>query len=321
MKWRALGVLCSFAALVVAPLEAGAKLCGDDVGGQDVSCACGDIVASSVVLGNDPVTSAPCPSDALVVRASESPQQITIDLRGATLRGSGRGAGILLVNGGPGGAQVVSTGGRATIQGFHDGVVSEGNDALALIEDVTVLGSIRHGMRLHGGAFQVRRTEVRDSGANGYAVMGWGFRMVANHAVNSGRFAYFVMGQEGMIGVAGEGNVAEGSRLAGFSLWGMGHHLVDCVVSGAGKEGVELYGMEYSIEGCLAHDNRGNGISGLGGMGWRLAGNEARDNDGNGIFIGWGATDDGGNRGSGNRGVLQAREVVQCSINGVPCRP
>lgn len=321
MKWRALGLLCSFAALAVVPPEAGAKLCGDDVGGQDVPCACGDTVASSLVLGDDPVASAPCPSDGLVVRALGAPLQISIDLRGATLRGSGRGAGILLVHGGPGGAQVTSSTGTATLEGFHDGVVSDGNDALALIENVTVLRSVRHGMRLHGGAFQVRHTEVRDSGSNGYSVMGWGFRMVANRAVNSGKFAYFVMGQSGTIGVAGEGNVAEGSRLAGFSLWGMGHRLVDCVVSGAGKEGVELYGMEYEVEGCLAHDNVGNGISGMGGMRWRLAGNEARDNDGNGILIGWGATDDGGNRGSGNRGVRQARAVVQCEINGVPCRP
>ena len=321
MKWRALGLLCSFAALAVAPLEAAAKLCGDDVGGQDVPCACGDTVASSVVLTNDPVTQEPCPRDGLVVRATDAPLQITVDLHGATLRGSGGGAGLQLVYGGPGGALVVSSTGTATLDGFHDGVVSDGNDALALIENVTVLNSVRHGMRLHGGAFQVRHTEVRDSGANGYGVMGWGFRMVGNRAVNSGKFAFFVMGERGTLGVRGEGNVAEGSRLAGFSLWGMGHQLVDCVVSGAGKEGVELYGMDYTIEGCLAHDNRGNGISGLGGMGWWLRDNEARDNDGNGILIGWGATDNGGNRGSGNRGLRQARAVVQCEINGVPCRP
>jgi hypothetical protein len=276
---------------------------------------------SNVVLADDPVTGAPCPADGLIVRALRSPVQITVDLHGKTLRGSGLGAGVMLVHGGPGGALVVSSTGTATIEGFHDGIVSDGNDAVGLIENVTVLKSVRHGMRLHGGVYQVRRTEVRDSGANGYAVMGWGFGMSANRAVNSGKFGYFVMGQLGVLGSPGAGNVSEGSRLAGFSLWGMGHHLVDCTVSGSGREGVELYGMEHEVVGCLAHDNGGSGIFGLGGMRWRLANNEARDNAGNGILIGWGAFDDGGNRGSGNRGEGQQRPVVQCEINGGPCRP
>jgi parallel beta helix pectate lyase-like protein len=321
MKWRGLGLLCAFAALAVIPLEAAAKPCGDDVGGQDVPCACGDTVVSSVVLADDPVTAAACDGDGLVVRASQSTAQITIDLHGKALRGSGHGAGLLLVHGGPGGALVTSSTGTATIEGFHDGVVSDGNDAVALVENIVVRSSVRHGMRLHGGTYQVRHTEVRDSGANGYAVMGWGFRMVANRAVNSGKFGYFVMGQRGTLGVPGEGNVSEGSRLAGFSLWGMAHHLSDCTVSGSGKEGVELYGMEHEVDGCLAHDNGGSGIFGLGGMRWRLANNEARDNAGDGILIGWGAVDVGGNRGSGNRGQDQQRPVVQCQINGAPCRP
>ena len=53
-------------ALVGSPLRA--KLCGDDVGGRDIACDCGDTVVSSVVLRDDPVTTRECPSDGLIVR-------------------------------------------------------------------------------------------------------------------------------------------------------------------------------------------------------------------------------------------------------------
>ena len=50
--------------LWLAPIGAHAKLCGDNVGGHDVPCACGDVVVSDLTLTDDPVARTVCPHDA-----------------------------------------------------------------------------------------------------------------------------------------------------------------------------------------------------------------------------------------------------------------
>src|SRR5262249_44514762 len=109
MKCGAVLVFVPLALLLALPPGAHAKLCGDDVGGQDVPCECGDVVVSDLVLSDDPVTQAPCPDDGLVVRAPAAGHGLTIDLHGKTLRGSARGIGVWVLAGGPGGARLVST--------------------------------------------------------------------------------------------------------------------------------------------------------------------------------------------------------------------
>ena len=52
-----IGAACAVSLLVLFTVSpAQAKLCGDDVQGQDVPCACGDTLVSGVVLSDDPVT-------------------------------------------------------------------------------------------------------------------------------------------------------------------------------------------------------------------------------------------------------------------------
>ena len=306
--------------LVLAAPRVDAKLCGDNVGGRDVPCACGDTVVSDLALTDDPVLDAVCPADGLIVRATGSPVGVTIDLRGKTLRGSGDGAGIWVVAGGSGGARVVSSGGVATVEGFRDGILGHGPDTIRLVDGVTVVRSARDGMRVAGDNFEIRNAEARDSGRDGYNLMGKGFHLSSTRAANSGRFAYFVMGQDGNLGAPGAGSVADGSGAAGFSIMGMGHHLVDCAASGAHKEGLSLNGMMFDIRGCVAQDNRGDGIAGMGG-GWTLTGNRADNNDGNGIVVsGREMVDGGGNSGTGNRGLGQQRPAAQCEISGLACQ-
>src|ERR1041384_6030684 len=134
MTWRAM-LPAIAVAVAVGATRVDAKLCGDDVGGQDVACACGDVIVSDVVLdASDPVTQERCAADGLVVRSPQASHGLTVDLRGQSLRGSGHGAGILLLDGGPGGASVVSTGGTtATIEGFQDGVLAHGDTAVAAV--------------------------------------------------------------------------------------------------------------------------------------------------------------------------------------------
>jgi hypothetical protein len=310
------------AAVLLAPAGASAKLCGDDVGGQDVPCACGDTVVSDVRLDADPVASTVCPADALIVRAPDAADSLSIDLGGQTLRGSGAGVGLWVLHGGPGGARIVSTGGSATIQGFRDGVVAHGPPSIALLEHVIVRDSGRDGVRLFdvNGA-TVRNAEVFDSGRDGFTVGGKDYVMTSTRAVNSTRHGYHLMGGGARIGLMGAGNVAEGSGKRGFALMGMGHRLLECVATGSGLDGVRLAGAGYEIMDCQAWDNGRDGISGR-GMGWTLTGNQANDNEQNGIVVlGSDMTDGGGNTGTGNQGLHQRSPVAQCEIANTPCVP
>jgi hypothetical protein len=308
--------------VAVGPGAAHAKRCGDDVDGQDVPCECGDIVASSVTLGDDPVTSTTCPSDGLIVRAMEATSSLTIDLDGHTLRGEGLGAGIWALNGGPGGARIVSTGGTATIDGFRDGVLGHGPASIALIDGVVVRSNRRDGVRLFDvmGA-EVRNTEALGSGRDGFGIMGKANRLVNTRAIGSHRHGYFVMGANATLGVPGAGSVADDSGHMGFMLMGMGHRVVECVATDSGGAGVKGSGMGYMVMDCLAQGNGGNGVQGA-GMNWRVAGNQALDNGNNGIVVnGSDMLDEGGNVGTGNQGLGQSSPVVQCEIGRSPCQP
>jgi parallel beta helix pectate lyase-like protein len=291
------------------------KLCGDAVDGQDVPCACGDVVASDVVLGpSDPVTQAACPDDGLTVRAPQATTGVTVDLHGETLRGSGHGAGLLLLDGQ---ARVVSTAGPATVTGFQDGIFAHGDTAVALIADVVVSGSRRDGVRLESPGFEVRDTTVRDAGRDGFGLAGKGYRVTRTRAEGSRRHGYAVWGNDGIVTDA----LAVGSGATGFDLMGMGHALATCTARGGGGDGLKLWGMHFWITGCTASDNAGDGIEGM-GMDWRLAGNVATDNGGDGLHVyGYALLDDGGNRGSGNRGLGKRRDPEQCEIAEQDCRP
>jgi hypothetical protein len=306
-------------ALLLSPPDAAAKLCGDDVNGEDVPCDCGDTVVSDVSLDDDPVVSASCPSDGLIVRVSEVADSVDVDLRGHTLRGGGRGVGVWILHGGAGGARVVSTSGPATIQGFRDGLVA-GSSALALLDGVVVRDSGRDGVRLLGvDGGTVRNTEAIDSGRDGFFAIGKGYLITHTRAMSSKRYGYHLMGDDAEIGRPGEGNLAADSGDVGFSVAGMGHRVVDCVATRAGGHGVKLEGMHYEITGCIARENGEDGVSGR-GMDWRFSNNQALDNDKNGLVAeGPGMVDAGNNVGSGNRGVGQHGSAKQCVIGRAEC--
>ncbi len=316
MRWRALGTLLSLA-MVGVPVQAGAKLCGDDVHGQDVPCACGDVVVSNVALDvGDPVTSAACASDGLTVR-SDTATAVTVDLAGQRLRGQGRGTGLLVLYGGTGGARIVSSGGAATIEGFLDGVVARGDASLGLLDGVVLQGNGRDGLQISASGYEVRRTEARGSGRDGFSVGGKGYRLSGTRAAGNRGDGYAVRGADATL----TGAVAEDSGGNGFKMDGMGLRLLDCVAHNGGKDGIHFNGMHVEVHGCTASGNGGAGINGM-GMGVELQGNHAANNDGDGlVFIGSWGHDQGGNRGSGNQGHGEHRPGVQCAIGGQPCLP
>lgn len=300
-------------------LPAGARLCGDDVNGEDVPCSCGDVVVSSLRLGDDPVLAAPCPSDGLVVDARDPEAAITIDLGGHTLRGLGRGTGILVLHGGPRGARIVSTEEVGRIEGFEEGLVGRGNDAVGLIENLQVRGSGRDGIRLHGDGYAIRATRVLGAGRDGFSLNGRRYRLEQTLAIDSGRYGYLIMGTEGQLGSPGKGAAAFNSAKSGFTAMGAEHRFVSCETSGNLEHGLRLLGVRHEIAGCRAYENRGDGISGT-GSGWSVTANRATLNGNDGIAVrGHSMIDGGRNQGSGNRGERRNGRAIQCEIGGVAC--
>jgi len=294
-------------------LPVAAKLCGDDVDGADVACACGDIVVSDLVLGDgDPVTSEVCDGDGLILRAA-SLYVITVNLAGQTLRGNGRGHGILVMYGGDRGARVISSPGRATLAGFDSGVVCSGTD-LQLLEGIDVRDVATDGVRVRGPGLQVRDVVVNDAGRDGFAFSGREYRSINNRSHFSARHGFMIMGHEGIL----SGNRATDSGGAGFLVSGADHAIDDCHAVANGKNGLEVVAGGVAIERCTVEWNGANGIEGHGAR-WRLADNVAQSNGGDGIRArGVGMVDAGGNRGSGN-GYLARSDAVQCLIGGEPC--
>jgi hypothetical protein len=313
-RWQLLAI-----AVALCPPAAGAKLCGDDVGGRDVPCACGDVVVSDVALDGDPVLAAPCPGDGLVVRAPRAAHGVTVDLRGGSLEGSGRGRGLWIIHGGPGGARVVSSAGPSTVLGFRDGIVGAGPASVALIEGVLAVDSGRDGVRVRATGYEIRNTEAWGSGRDGFRLGGRAFRVQAAQAVASGRRGYAVRGRDGRLGTVGDGVVAVGSGRDGLRLTGTGHRVRDCLAVGARRDGVRLSGTRLTLSGCRAENNDGAGIAGR-GLTVELTGNQARGNRRSGLSVaGVDVADAGGNGGSGNGAPHQALPAVQCRIGERPC--
>ena len=324
MPERSIGAFAGAAAallltwLAAAPTQA--VLCGDAVGGVDVPCDCGDVVVSSLTLDDaDPVTRTVCANDGLIVRAAGARAAIRVDLRGYTLRGSGRGSGVDVDDGGPGGTRIVSEGGPATLLGFDDGVTARGPEAVALLQDVVVRGSRRDGVRISGRGYVIRRVVVEQARRDGFNLGGDAFEVLATRASDCGRFGYSLMGDSGIVGRADAGNLAERSGMAGFNVMGTGHVLEACTARDGRKAGVTLQASRLDVRGCDATGNGSDGIAGV-GSGWLLSDNRADGNGGDGLRArGPGMVDAGGNRGAGNQGEGRGRDVAQCVIGGAPC--
>jgi len=149
--------------------------CGDDVAGERVACQCGDIVASSTrLMPGDPVTSAPCVGDGLLVRPPTNGAALVLDLNGQELRGSGSGAGVLVLPGGSAGIEIIGGTGdmRAVLSGFHDGIRAKADGALARVVNVTVRDSVATGVAVRGSATTLEGVHVEGSGSDGVRASG-----------------------------------------------------------------------------------------------------------------------------------------------------
>lgn len=242
--------------------RAEAEACGDDVAGSDVPCRCGDTLAGSVLLGEqDPITRERCSGDGLIVFAADPEAPIVLDLGGRVLRGSAAGAAVRIVFGG-GGVTVTSSHGMAQIEGFRDGVDARPENALTRIENVSVEGCTRDGLRLTGAGTAIEMVDVRGVGRDGLSLRGSAWRLRDVRAIDNGRHGFQVFGQNGHFGVSDAGPIAAGNAADGFLLMGRGHEVVDCWAAANGGDGLHINGIGLQIEGCTSTGNRGRSFGG-----------------------------------------------------------
>lgn len=168
---RSRRLLWILAALLAFPAHALAAECGEDVAGGRVACACGDVLISDLSLHpGDPLVQEACATDGLIVDAAPGSDALQIDLGGLTIRGSGMGTGLLVLDGGEGGARI--TGGDAIIQGFMAGLRANRTGALAELSGVRAVENAGDGVVLRGRDVRVTRVFAVANGRDGIRLGG-----------------------------------------------------------------------------------------------------------------------------------------------------
>jgi hypothetical protein len=147
-------------AIMLLPASVFAGLCGDDVGGVRVACACGDfLVSDAVIVSTDPIAIERCPTDGLILQARATAKSMTLDLGGLSITGSGVGTGLLVSHGGDDGATII--GGPDTrrpgqVVGFGSGLRVRTQRALSALRNIDFRGNTTDGavLRSHGTKLQ-----------------------------------------------------------------------------------------------------------------------------------------------------------------------
>jgi hypothetical protein len=184
-------------------------LCGDDVAGARVPCACGGVVVSDTTLSaDDPVVQQRCSGDGLIVRAPASAKSIRLSLGGNSLVGTGSGAGIRVIAGGTDGA-IIEGGGagvRAVVAGFGSGLRATGRRSVAELRGIEFDANREHGVALW--ALDVRVTDVgaEGNGHDGVHVGGRQASLEGVEARSNGRYGVRVTAPGGEVRADGRNN-------------------------------------------------------------------------------------------------------------------
>ncbi len=285
-----------FSVAVVAPAAA-MRRCGDDVDGRGmrVPCACGDLLVSSRALSAaDHITHESCPGNGLLV-AADGP--VTLGLDGQTLRGDGRGAGVLVLRG------TLTLQGPGAVEGFETGVLARGPAALGSVVGVRLDANRLDGLFADADGYTVQGSVAEQNGRDGFALGGSVFALDGNRATANHRYGFSLWGMGAHVG-GGLGNEASSNGMAGFYLLGMMHEVAGVTAVGNGGAGFSASVMHTLLTDVHADRNARNGIWAM-GMGIAIGTSTAEDNRGFGIYImGMDLDDRGGNRGTGNAGLV-----------------
>lgn len=247
------------ACLLAAPAQA--KNCGDNVDGERVACACGDIVVSDTTLRpTDPVVSEPCSSSGLVVLAPTGSEGLTLNLGGQSIVGSGRGSGIRVVRGGSLGSVIVGGDAedpRAEIAHFDTGIRAHGSAVLREVRAIDVHDNTDNGLRLRTSGVRVVDVRSRSNGGDGVSLSGHGIEVSGVAAERNSGDGLRVRGN----GATVEGET-RGNGRHGAVIGGRGALLRAVRSSGNGGAGVMATGSGHVVAGLEASDNAGGDVAG-----------------------------------------------------------
>jgi hypothetical protein len=205
-----------------------AGACGDDVGGQRVACACGDVVVSDVRLQrSDPVVGGPCSDDGLIVDAVRGTDSVTVDLAGLSLIGGGSGIGVHVRDGGAEGAYLIGgpDGRPGQVAGFRVGVSARSTRGLRAAANLIVSGNEQDGLQLSGRSATIAGVLADENGRSGivargrdHTLDGVAARKNGHHDLRVSGNGHFVAADEttasdGSNRVTGRGNVVTGTEV------------------------------------------------------------------------------------------------------------
>jgi hypothetical protein len=250
-----LGLSLAVVVVTMAGTSASAQagLCGDDLQGGRVACACGDIVSSDTQLrAGDPVVSERCSTDGLFLRAPRGASSILLDLNGLSIVGRGIGSGIRVIDGGTNGATILgsSDGRRGQIVAFRNGLHALGKTDLAVMRDVDVLANASDGVVVSSSGAELSGIRAADNGRDGLRLRGHGSRYTDIEA---------------------EGNLGNGVRIGGSGAELSGR------AAGNGENGIQISGEAHNIHSTASTDNAGKGVFAT-GRNHRMADLDLRDN-------------------------------------------
>ena len=261
---------------------------------------CGTVVTSNITLTGN---LGPCPDDALIAGADN----ITIDLGGYTISGTGNGAGVRVAQ--HSGVTVT----KGTIRGFHTGVVLD-ESTRSVVSKLVLRGNIR-GVNVSGSDGNlVEKNTIRDSGLDAIRL-----GLSANNVISKNALSGNVFG----IGVADfstanlvELNVIRDTRQFGIAVFSdsdsnrIEKNDVQRTLQGDGIT-VSTDSDSTSIFKNIANVNSDDGID-TDNPQTTITGNIANNNVDLGIEAVPGTTDGGGNLASGNGNPAQC-VGVSCS--------
>ncbi|GAB3831582.1 right-handed parallel beta-helix repeat-containing protein [Kribbella italica] len=214
-----------------------------------VTATCGQVLTQSSLIVNDLTN---CPNDGLVVGAAN----ITVDLDGSVVDGSGQGAGIR----NPGFDGVTITGG--TVQEFDHGVQLTAGTALGIVDELTVRLNQETGIQLVNA----------DDGSNGNVVR-------ENTLTGNGAGVSLEGGTQGASVLRNTigGSTREGLRVLASS----GNTLESNTVTGSGEGGLLLdaSGNNTVVSNSLTGSAKSAVLVQAGSNANRLEGNTLRDGE------------------------------------------
>ena len=250
--------------------------------GGAVPCACGDrVVRDHTLRGVDPVTRARCSVNGLLVADG-----VRLDLGGATLRGLGAGAGILID---PGARHVTVRGGK--LMGFATGVLGVETTG-GHLENLQILDNTGDGIRLGGADHTVTKVVIQRNAGGGLMVTGDATEVSNVQVTSNGGDGVRLRGS----GATLEASVIARNEGAGVDVTGSGNRVSLLQLDSNGGDGLRLAGTGNLASRNIAQRNGGHGLE-IQGASATLDRNRAPNNGGFGI------TDDstgGGTSGTAN---------------------